>query len=298
MIRCQGNGKISLPRNGGTTVRGHPMFRVNRPQTNTASAFGMLELIFHGAVRAVRKGHRNAIVGLLLNIFQTVVLILVFWIMGTYLGIMRNAIHGSNFVLYIMSGVFMFMTHTQAIGAVSRAEGPTSAMMMHAPMNTIVAIASAALSQLYLQTLSAAVVLYVYHAAFTPITIHDPVGMMAMFLLAWASGVAIGMIFKAATPWQPEFFGVATSIYSRMNMIASGKMFLANQMPTKTRNFFDWNPLFHTIDQTRGFVFLNYAPRYTSIDYAVKIMLICMLIGLMGEFYTRKHASISWGAGK
>jgi ABC-type polysaccharide/polyol phosphate export permease len=298
MIRRQGNGKISLSGNGGITAQGHPMFRDNRPRTNTTTALGMLELVFHGAVRAVRKSHRNAIVGLLMNIFQTVVLILFFWLLGTYLGVMRNAIHGANFVLYIMSGVFMFMTHIQAISAVSRAEGPTSAMMMHAPMNTIVAIASSALSQLYLQTLSAAVVLYVYHAAFTPITIHDPVGMMAMFLLAWGSGVAIGMIFRAATPWQPEFFGVATSIYARMNMIASGKMFLANQMSPKFRNFFDWNPLFHTIDQTRGFVFLNYGPRYTSIDYPVKVMLICMLIGLMGEFYTRKHASISWGAGK
>ncbi len=274
------------------------MFTANKPRSNATSALGMLELIFHGAVRAVRKGHRNAVVGLLMNILQTVMLILVFWVMGTYLGIMRNAIHGANFVLYIMSGIFMFMTHTKAIGAVARAEGPTSAMMMHAPMNTIVSIASSALSELYLQTLSAAVVLYVYHAAFTPITIHDPAGMMAMFLLAWGSGVAIGMIFKAATPWQPEFFGVATSIYSRMNMIASGKMFLVNQMPTKTRHFFDWNPLFHTIDQGRGFVFLNYQPRYTNIEYPMKILVICIILGLMGEFYTRKHASISWSAGK
>jgi ABC-type polysaccharide/polyol phosphate export permease len=298
MMRCQGNGKISLSRKGGITVRGLCMFRINKPKSNAASAFGMLELIFHGAVRAVRKGHRNAMVGLLMNIFQTVLLILVFWVMGTYLGIMRNAIHGANFVLYIMSGIFMFMTHTKAIGAVARAEGPTSAMMMHAPMNTIVAIASSALSELYLQTLSAAVVLYVYHAAFTPITIHDPVGMMAMFLLAWASGVAIGMIFKAATPWQPEFFGIAASIYSRMNMIASGKMFLVNQMPPNIRNFFDWNPLFHTIDQGRGYVFLNYGPKFTSIEYPLKVLAICVMLGLMGEFYTRKHASVSWGAGK
>jgi ABC-type polysaccharide/polyol phosphate export permease len=274
------------------------MFQVTRPKSHATSALGMLELIFHGAVRAVRKGNRNAIVGLLMNILQTVILIMVFWVMGTFLGIMQNAIHGANFVLYIMSGVFMFMTHTKALGAVAKAEGPTSAMMMHAPMNTIVAISSSALSELYLQTLSAAVVLYVYHAAFTPITIHDPVGMMAMFLLAWASGVAIGMIFKAATPWQPAFFGIATALYARANMIASGKMFLANQMPPKTRNFFDWNPLFHTIDQGRGYVFLNYMPRHTTIEYPVRIMLICLLIGLMGEFYTRKYASISWSAGK
>ncbi len=274
------------------------MFRVNRPKTHTSTTFDMLELIFHAAVRAVRKGHRNALGGLLMNILQTVILILVFWFMGTYLGMMRNAIHGGNFVVYIMSGIFLFMTHTKAIGAVAKAEGPTSAMMLHAPMNTIVSIASSALSELYLQTLSAAVVLYVYHAAFTPITIDDPAGTMAMFLLAWGSGVAIGMIFKAITPWAPDFFGVFISVYSRANMIASGKMFVANSLPPHIRQYFDWNPLFHAIDQSRGYVFLNYDPRYTTIGYPIKVMCVCLLIGLMAEFYTRKHASVSWGAGR
>jgi ABC-type polysaccharide/polyol phosphate export permease len=274
------------------------MFRVERPKTSARTTFDMFELIFHASVRAVRKGHRNALGGLIMNILQTVILILVFWFMGAYLGMMRNNVHGGNFVLYLMSGIFLFMTHTKAIGAVAKAEGPTSAMMLHAPMNTIVSIAASALSELYLQTLSAAVVLYVYHAAFTPITIIDPVGAVSMFLLAWACGVAIGMIFKAATPWAPDFFGVFTTVYSRANMIASGKMFLANALPPHIRNYFDWNPLFHTIDQARGFVFLNYTPRYTSIEYAVWVMAVCLLIGLMGEFYTRKHASASWGAGR
>ncbi len=274
------------------------MFRVQRAKTNTRTTLEILELIFHAAVRSVRKTHRNALGGLLLNILQTVILILVFWVMGEYLGMMRNNIRGANFVLYIMSGIFLFMTHTKAIGAVAKAEGPTSAMMLHAPMNTIIAITSSALGELYLQTLSAAVVLYVYHAAFTPITIDDPVGTMGMFLLAWGSGVAIGMIFKAVTPWAPDFFGVLTNIYSRANMIASGKMFVANGIPPNIRAFFDWNPLFHAIDQSRGYVFLNYDPRYTSISYPVIVMCICLLIGLMMEFYTRKHASVSWGAGR
>lgn len=274
------------------------MFRVTRPKTNARTALGMFELIFHAAVRSVRKGHRNALAGLLMNIFQTVLLIYVFWFMGHYLGMMGNGVHGGNFVLYIMSGIFLFMTHTKAIGAVAKAEGPTSAMMLHAPMNTIVAVASAALGELYLQTLSAAVVLYVYHAAFTPITIDEPVGTVAMFLLAWASGVGIGMIFKSATPWAPDAFSVLTSVYSRANMIASGKMFVANSLPPNIRQYFDWNPLFHAIDQSRGFVFLNYAPRYTSIEYPVWICAACLLLGLMGEFYTRKHASVSWGAGR
>jgi hypothetical protein len=28
------------------------------------------------------------------------------------------------------------------------------------------------------------------------------------------------------------------------------------------------------------------------------VMLACMMIGLMAEFYTRKHASLSWAAGR
>ncbi len=272
------------------------MFRIQTKQSNARSAFGLLELIFHATVRNVRKSHKNAVVGLLLNILQTVILIVVFYVMMHVLGMRGNAIRG-NFVLYIMSGIFMFMTHSKAMGAVSGAEGPTSAMMKHSPMNTMVAIASAALGALYLQVLSAAVVLYFYHAAIEPLTIHDPVGMMGMFLLSWISGVAIGMMLLAAKPWQPEAVGVISTVYARANMIASGKMFVANAMPSHLLAFFQWNPLFHTIDQGRGFIFLNYNPHYSSITYPIYVTIACMMIGLMGEFYTRKHASASWGAG-
>jgi ABC-type polysaccharide/polyol phosphate export permease len=87
-------------------------------------------------------------------------------------------------------------------------------------------------------------------------------------------------------------------VYQRANMIASGKMLVANATPTSILRIFDWNPLFHTIDQGRGFIFLNYHPRYSSIEYPVIVTAVCLMIGLMGEYYTRKNASLSWGAGK
>ncbi|WP_149141218.1 ABC transporter permease [Gemmobacter caeruleus] len=271
------------------------MFQVEQPRSSLGSAFGMMELIFHAAVRHVRKSHGNAVMGLLLNIVQTVLLILVFYTMMNIMGGRGNAIRG-NFVLYVMSGVFMFMTHTKAIGAVSGSDGPTSPMMLHRPMNTIVAIASSALSALYLQVLSAAVVLFVYHVAFTPITIHQPVGAMGMLILSWASGVGIGMIFLAAKPWSPDFFGIVVQVYMRANMIASGKMFVTNAMPHRIRQWFDWNPLFHTIDQGRGYIFLNYHPHYTELAYPLKVTIACVMLGLMGEYFTRKHISASWSA--
>jgi len=271
------------------------MFSPGVEKTRLTSAWGTLQLIFHVAVRNVRKSNGNAVLGLFMTMLQSVIMVAIFYFMFTILGLKGNAIRG-DFMLYVMSGVFMFTTHTKAIGAVSGAEGPTSPMMQHAPMNPIVSISGAALSSLYQQILSAAVILLFYHTLFAPITIHQPVGVLAMMLLSWFSGVGIGMIFLSAKPWQPEAVGVLSTIFQRANMIASGKMFVANAATPRIRGWFDWNPLFHTIDQGRGFMFLNYEPRYTSIEYPIYVALVCMMIGLMGEFYTRKYASLSWGA--
>ncbi|WP_371155970.1 ABC transporter permease [Jannaschia sp. 2305UL9-9] len=273
------------------------MFRVERRQTALTSAFTLVELIFHATVRQSRKGHGNALLALGINVLQTVIFLAAFFILFSLLGMRGSAIRG-DFLLYLMSGIFLFLTHIKTIGAVFGAEGPASPMMKHAPMNTAVAIAAAALSALYLQTLSLAVVLFAVHVAWHPVYISDPTGSAMMFMLAWFSGIGIGLILLAIKPWFPNFAQIANTIYSRANMVFSGKMFVANSLPGAWLSYFSWNPLFHTIDQSRGFTFVNYNPHYTSWTYPLILSLILILIGLMAEFYTKRHASLSWNAGR
>ena len=273
------------------------MFQPQAKRSTLHSAIGMAELIYHATVRDVRKSHGNAVVGLFMSIMQTVIMVAIFWLMFSVLGLRGNAIRG-DFMLYIMSGIFLFLTHNKAVSAVMGSEGPASPMMLHAPMNTTVAILSSALSCLYIQTLALIVILFVYHVAFTPIEILHPMAAYGTVLLAWFSGCAVGMMLLAMKPWAPSAVGIIAQIYTRANMIASGKMFIANQLPGYMLAMFDWNPLFHCIDQARGFVFLNYNPHYSSISYPVILSVILIVFGMMGEFYTRKHASASWGAGK
>ncbi|MEX1661320.1 ABC transporter permease [uncultured Thioclava sp.] len=271
------------------------MFKAKRSNSTIGSTFSLLELIYHATVRHIRKSHGNALLGLVMNMFQTVLLVVTFYIMFGVLGLRGNSIRG-DFLLYVMSGIFLFMTHTKAMGAVFGAEGPTSAMMKHAPMTTAISISSAALSALYIQLLSMFVVLFIYHAAFHPIEIYDWVGAMGMVFLSWFTGAAIGLVMLAAKPWAPDVVSIIQQIYSRANMIASGKMFLANNLPHKMLVLFDWNPLFHTIDQARGYVFINYNPHFSNWEYPLYLGLALLMIGLMGEFYTRQYASLSWGA--
>ena len=279
------------------TVWDPRMFHVSAPQSKTSSFFTICELIFYATVRDIRKSHRNAVVGLLLNMLQAAIFVLAFFLLFQVLGMRKNAIRG-DFLLYIMSGIFLYLTHIKAMSSIVMAEGPASPMMLHAPMNTVISICGAALSALYTQVLSIFVILLIYHIAFTPITIDHPAGAMSMLLLAWISGVAVGIIFLSIKPWAPEFVGIASGIYGRANMIASGKMFVANTLPAYMVSVFDWNPLFHAIDQARGFVFLHYNPHFSSVSYPVKLTIVLLIIGLMFEFYTRRHASVSWGAGR
>jgi ABC-type polysaccharide/polyol phosphate export permease len=270
------------------------MFRHKSQDRSWVSlGYETLELIYHAGVRSMRKTHHNAVLGLVMAIVQALIMLLIMYFMMSLFGMRRVAVRG-DFMLYVMSGVFMFMTHIKAIGAVGSADGPTSAMMMHAPMNPIISIMGAALGSLYQQTLAACVILFVYHAVWNPITIDEPVGMLGMYLLSWFAGIGIGMIFLSARPWQPEFVGILKTLYQRANVIASGKMVLANNLQPNRRDWFDWNPLFHTIDQARGFIFLNYAPRFTDYHYAVYFATVCIMIGLMAEFFTRQYASASW----
>ncbi|MFX0546080.1 ABC transporter permease [Roseovarius sp. S1116L3] len=271
------------------------MFQQIRRRSKLQSAVSILELIYHATVREVRKTHGNALMAVGLNIMQTLVFLAAFYVMFTVLGLRGAALRG-DFLLYIMSGIFLFLTHVKTLGAVVGAEGPSSPMMKHAPMTTAISITSAALGALYVQIFTMALILFAYHVAVTPFEVEYPFPAMGMLLLAWFTGASIGLVLLSIKPWFPTFVGTFTTVYQRANMIASGKMFVANMLPGYMLRMFDWNPLFHTIDQARGFVFVNYSPHNSNITYPIVVALTLTMIGLMGEFYTRRHASQSWDA--
>ena len=128
--------------------------------------------------------------------------------------------------------------------------------------------------------------------------IDKPLACYGMLLMAWFSGCCIGLIFLSFRPWWPEGSQVLTSFYQRMNMIFSGKMFVANTLPLYMLHAFAWNPLFHIIDQTRGFAFINYSPRNSSLSYPLYCIVALLMIGLMAEYVSRKSVSISTLAGR
>ena len=269
------------------------MFRVEQKRTGFTAAASLLTVTYHLTVRKIRGRHSSPGAAIMATMFQMLVMLGFFYLMTGLFGVRRIGIHG-DFVLYLLTGIFTFLAFNRGLGAVCGAEGPNSMMMAHAPMNTTVAIASSALSALYLQLVSIALLGFAYHVVAGPVEIQDPVGFLGMILFSWASGCSIGLVFLALQPWAPRLSNLLRTVFLRANMLFSGKMFIANAMPYGLYKMFAWNPLFHIVDQARGYVFINYEPRTTTLAVPFWITVAAVVIGLIGEFYARKHRSQGW----
>ena len=252
-----------------------------------------LSLLYYTIVYNIRKSDGNALRGLFKEVMQMLIMLGVFYFMITVLGLRGVAVRGS-FVLFLMSGIFLFMTHIKAVGNIAGSGGAANPMLKHAPISTLLLIVSAAFSTLYIQILAMGVLLLTAHVMIEPIIFYNFKGFIFCFFIAWSSGVAIGIFFLSLTPFLPTTTGIITTIYQRANMIFSGKMFLASTLPSYILPIFIWNPLFHAIDQARGYTFINYNAQVTNLTYPIVVTLVFLVTGMMIEHWARKYVSASW----
>lgn len=271
------------------------MFYFRNNKTLLGGAFTTAELIFHAVVRDIRTQHSNAVVAIIRSIVQVLAMVLVFYLIMSFMGTRVAKVRG-DIVLYLLSGVFLFMLHIKSVKKVAGVGAGNNPMMLHSPMNMVITIVATALGTLYTMMVTMFIILFLYHAAVKPLVIEQPGPAFAMVLLSWFTGCAVGLVLMALRPWFPMTAGILTTVYRRLQMIFSGKMFLANALGGYMLMLFAWNPLFHLIDQCRGYVFRNYYPRNTSWEYAVWVGVALLMIGLLGVFFTKKHVSQSWSA--
>ncbi len=266
--------------------------RVNRTLFGASMSF--MELLFHSIVRSARKSSGNATLGLGISILQSLIMLAIFFALFTVIGMRTAAIRG-DFVIFLLTGIFLFLTHNKAVSSAMGAVTPVGGLTLHTPISSLLNVLASVLSGLYLQVLGFAIILLVVHILRGGLEFYNPAGLIFPFFMAWASGIAIGLMFGVLSPFAPKFIPMVALMYRRANMITSGKMLPANYMSAAMITWFDWNPLFHTIDQARGHAFVNYFPHHTNMGYPVYLSLTLVMIAMMIEFWLRKNMSQSWG---
>ncbi len=263
----------------------------SKPKSLMTAAFEFIGLAYHSVVREVRTQSGSATFGILKELGFIVTFLGMFYLIFTFMG-RAIAIRG-DFMMFLLSGVALLIVHMKAIGAVRSASIATSAIMMHAPMTVVLSILAKAFGGLYLQATAFSIVLVAMWIFGMDLTIQNPTYLVLPVFLAWASGIAIGLMFMVISPIAPSIMGVLSQAYIRAQMITSGKFLPAAYMPPNLRDLFEWNPLFHVIDQARLAIFINYNKEVTSIEYPIFFTMGFVLLGLMGEFWARQNLSKS-----
>ena len=263
--------------------------RYHRSRTFWESSLNLIELIYVSIVRSFRSDTGGSLLGFASLLLMPLMLFTAFYIMFEVFG-RRPAIRG-DFLIFMMTGIFLYRAHIQAVQNLRGAGHAMSGMMFYAKTSTLLSILAAAINQLYIVILSIIVIMGTAYLIRGHLEVFNPAGMLLPFFLAWASGLAVGLLFLAFTPLAPSIIPPLYQVYRRAQMITSGKMFVANSLPTAILPFFQWNPLFHSIDQARGHAFINYIPRNTWIEYPLYFTLAALAIGFTTEFAMRARQS-------
>lgn len=148
MLRQQRFLAIFIPRTYGpitkkqqAVIKSRNLWADNMSITNNSSfsrivmgAFEFLALVYHSTVRDVHKSKGNAIQALVMEVLQAATVAIFVYVLITFLRVRGVAVH-SSFVLYVLTGVFLFLTHNKAISAVGGG-GPVIPMLQHVPVTT------------------------------------------------------------------------------------------------------------------------------------------------------------------
>lgn len=265
------------------------MARVQRYYRNASmrdAAGAFLDVLGVSVMREFRASSGGAIMSFIKALVQPLTLFFGFFLLYELFG--RAMLIRGDFVLFMITGIMLFMLHIQAVKKLQSETGAQQAgMIFYARGSMLLNILASALHELYLNTVAMVIILGFAYLVRGYLEIYQPMYMIAPLFFAWASGLAVGMVFSAVSPLFPVVSNVFFQFYRRAQMFTSGKMFVANMIPASILPFFDWNPLFHAIDQARGAAFINYLPRNTNIWYPVYFTLAGITIALIVMYALR-----------
>ncbi len=226
------------------------------------------------AVHEIRRQGSGAF-GLLSAFSTPLLLCAFFWFVFEVIG-KRGLVLRGDLITFLLTGIFLFFLCVRTQARVKLDGG--KAMMGRA--QPILRAWAGAISVLYV-TVAAMVIVFAGNWMIMGVAeLQDPAGVIAPVLVTWLFGLGAGF-FLSGLSLDIGARETMNLVFSRVMFVTSGKFFVANAVPGWVRIWFDWNPLFHLVDQLRGAVFVNYTARHTSLEYPAAVAFGLMALGLM-----------------
>ena len=251
--------------------------------------YAFLALVYALVVRDLRSEHKNAALGILLSVAQPLVMGLVFYGFMEVVSGGRGQVRADR-LTFVIIGFTLFFVHIRAASSVAGAL--RADMMNHQRLSPFLLICVRAVGSLYKNMLALLIMIALNYLLRGVYEMQDALLFVSVVFWCWLGGAAAGAVFLALNRYL-SWGSVLQTTYIRIMFFTSGKFFVANKIGGELRPFFDWNPLFHLLDQGRSATFLNYTARTTSMDYAIGVSLAVLVVGFLVEHYVRSNYNAS-----
>jgi|TARA_R100000935_G_scaffold51508_1_gene78028 capsular polysaccharide transport system permease protein len=202
--------------------------------------------------------------------------------------IVRAPSLGTSFILFYATGFLPYDMYGTIAGKVDNSLNYAKSLLEYPRMSWIDAV----LSRFILHTLTMMAVFCIVVGGILLITdVHVTIsivpilqGLSMAVLLGLGVGLVNAVLFGLFPVWKTIW-----AILTRPLFLASGVLFLLEDMPRGVQDVLWWNPLIHVAGLVREGFYVNYQPAYVSLLYGYGLALVLILFGLifMRSNYTR-----------
>lgn len=194
--------------------------------------------------------------------------------------LLRTPSLGTSFILFYASGYLVLHFYNNISVPTAQAIVFSRSLLRYPAVNWMDAI----LARLILNTLTgvaiAVVLLTVIVMSIDVSVVFDLPPIIEAFTLCIVLSFGVGCLncclFGLFPVWQ-----VIWNVLTRPLMIASGVIFIYEDLPSFAQDILWWNPLFHLTGLMRVGVYPTYSPTYINLTYVLSFGMITCLLGLL-----------------
>lgn len=194
--------------------------------------------------------------------------------------VVRTPSLGTSFILFYATGYLAFDMFHQTTNKVSRSLRFSKALLRYPAVSWIDAILARFFLSLITQSIVMCIVFLVIFQALEIRSVIDFSPILAGIAMAALLGLAVASVNCVLFGLYPIYDRV-WSIVTRPLFLASGIIFIYEDLPTFARSILWWNPILHITGLVRTGFYPTYEASYVSIPFVVGLILALLPAGLL-----------------
>jgi capsular polysaccharide transport system permease protein len=194
--------------------------------------------------------------------------------------VLRSPSLGTSFLLFYATGYLPFNLYQTLSGAISNAINFSRPLLKYPAVTWVDAITARFLLNSLTGLLVAALLLTGILMVIGSRTSLDFPPVIVAMALAMILGLGVGVLNCALSGLFP-IWNVAWTIITRPLFLASGVIYIYEELPPLAQTILWYNPLIHLTGQMRTGFFSTYTAAYINEIYVLGVSLTCLVLGLI-----------------